>query len=166
MHLDESIIVATRAQEVHLWNIEALAGYNAASGRCAWSGRDKVLMPDIPHFVAWIDYLIASDDPADQALATEYRIQSWAMRELVEATAAEMMAGQIVADWIEKMEAQRAVCDELTKRVYERAQVLVAAGALPADEATVTRDWRARATGVHLTEWPEDASSDPSSTFN
>ncbi len=94
-------------------------------------------MPDTPHFIAWIDYLIASDDPADQALATEYRTQSWAMRELVEATAAELTAGQIPAGWIEKMEAQRGVCDELTKRVYERAQVLVAAGASPADEAAV-----------------------------
>jgi hypothetical protein len=33
-------------------------------------------MPDVPHFVAWIDYLIASDHPADQALATEFRTQS------------------------------------------------------------------------------------------
>jgi hypothetical protein len=123
-------------------------------------------MPDIPHFVAWIDYLIASDDPADQALAAEYRTQSWAMRELVDATAAEMVAGQIAAGWVEKMEAQRGVCDELTKRVYERAQVLVAAGALPADEATVTRDWRARATGIHLAEWPDDDSDDASSTIN
>lgn len=123
-------------------------------------------MPDIPHFVAWIDYLIASDDPADQALATEYRAQSWAMRELVEATAAEMMAGQIAGGWIEKMEAQRGVCDELTKRVYERAQVLVAAGALPADEAKVTRDWRARATGIHLAEWPDNDIGDPSSSIN
>lgn len=54
-----------------------------------------------------MDRLIASDDPADQALATEYRTQSWAMRELVDATAAEMMASQIAAGWIEKMEAQR-----------------------------------------------------------
>ncbi len=123
-------------------------------------------MQDIPHFVAWIDYLIASDDPADQALATEYRTQSWATRELVEATAAEMTAGQIPEGWLEKMEAQRRICDELTKRVYERAQVLVAAGASPADEAAVARDWRARAAGIHLAKWPEDASSDPSSTFN
>ena len=123
-------------------------------------------MPDTPHFIAWIDYLIASDDPADQALATEYRTQSWAMRELVEATAAEMTAGQIPAGWIEKMEAQRGVCDELTKRVYERAQVLVAAGASPADEAAVARDWRARAAGIHLTEWPDGDSDDPSSTIN
>jgi hypothetical protein len=123
-------------------------------------------MPDTPHFIAWIDYLIASDDPADQALATEYRTQSWAMRELVEATAAEMTAGQIPAGWIEKMEAQRGVCDELTKRVYERAQVLVAAGASPADEAAVARDWRARAAGIHLAEWPDSDSDDPSSTIN
>jgi alkylation response protein AidB-like acyl-CoA dehydrogenase len=71
-------------------------------------------MQNTPHFVAWIDYLIASDDPADQALATEYRTQSWAMRELVDATAAEMSAGQFAADWMRRMEAQRLVCDELT----------------------------------------------------
>jgi hypothetical protein len=104
-------------------------------------------MQVIPHFVAWIDYLIASADPADQALATEYRTQSLAMRELVETTAAEMTAGQIAEGWLEKMEAQRRVCDELTKRVFDRAQALVAGGASPADEATVTSDWRARAKG-------------------
>ena len=119
-------------------------------------------MQDIPHFVAWIDYLIASDDPADQALATEYRTQSWAMRELVEATAAEMTTGQIANGWLERMEAQQRICDDLTKRVYARAQVLVAAGATPADEATVARDWRARSTGIHLTEWPDNDSGDPS----
>lgn len=123
-------------------------------------------MQNTPHFVAWIDYLIASDDPADQALATEYRTQSWAMRELVEATATEMMADQTAAGWIEKMEAQRGVCDKLTKRVYKRAQILVAAGASPADEATVARDWRARAAGIHLTEWPDTDSDDPLSTIN
>jgi hypothetical protein len=112
-------------------------------------------MQDVPHFVAWIDYLIASDDPADQALATEYRTQSWAMRELVEATAAEMTAGQIPESWLEKMEVQRRVSDELTKRVYDRAQALVAEGASPADEATVASDWRARAAGPHLIAWPD-----------
>ena len=128
--------------------------------------RYEVPMSDIPHFVAWLDYLIASDDPADQALATEYRTQNWAMRELVEATAAEMTEGKLAADWLEKMEAQRRVCDDLTKQVFERSQILVAAGASPADAATVARDWRARATGVHLAEWPDDDRDDPSSTVN
>ncbi len=123
-------------------------------------------MQDIPHFIAWIDYLIASEDPADQALATEFRTQDWAMRELVEAIASDMRMGEATTGWLEKMEVQRRVCDELTKRVYERAQVLVAAGASPADEAAVARDWRARAAGIQLAKWPEDANSDPSSTFN
>jgi len=101
-------------------------------------------MPDIPHFVAWIDYLIASENPDDQALATEFRTQNLAMRDLVEATAAEMNEGLFAPDWLEKMEAQRRVCDDLTKQVFERAQVLVAAGASPADEASVAGDWRAR----------------------
>lgn len=121
-------------------------------------------MQDIPHFVAWIDYLIASNDPADQALATEYRTQSWAMRELVEAMSAEMTAGQIAEGWVQKMEAQRRVCDELTKQVYARAQTLVAAGAAPADEATVARDWRARAAGTHLAGRPD--SHEPSPIIN
>ncbi|MGH6616026.1 hypothetical protein [Sphingomonas sp.] len=123
-------------------------------------------MSDFPHFVAWIDYLIASDDPADQALATEYRTQGWAMRELVEATTAEWTAGSIDEGWLEKMTAQQRICDELTKRVYARAQILVAAGASPADEAVVARDWRARATGIHLAEWPDAHGDDPSSTIN
>lgn len=107
-------------------------------------------MPDVPHFVAWIDYLIASDHPADQALATEFRTQSWAMGELAEAASAEMLAASSTEIWIEKMEAQRLVCDELTTRVYARDQELVAAGVAPADEATVARDWRARARGPRL----------------
>jgi hypothetical protein len=124
-------------------------------------------MEDIPHFVEWIDYLIASEDPADQALATEYRAQSWAMRELVEATAGEWIAGQAGEGWIEKMEAQRRICDALTKRIFERAQTLVAAGASPADEATVARDWRARAIGPHLIAWPNQHDEpDPSSLKN
>lgn len=111
-------------------------------------------MSDSPHFVAWIDYLIASDDPVDQALATEFRTQDWAMRELVEAMTAKMPGGNIAADWLDKMEVQRRLCDSLTKQVFERAQLLVAAGATPADAATVARDWRARATGAHLFGWP------------
>ena len=123
-------------------------------------------MQNTPHFIAWIDYLIASDDPMDQALATEYRTQSWAMRELVEAIAAEVTAGQIIECWLERMEAQRRVYDGLTKRVYERAQVLLAAGASPANQAAVARDWRARAAGIHLADWPDNDSDDPSSTIN
>ena len=123
-------------------------------------------MADILHFVAWIDYLITSDDPADQALATEYRTQSWSMRKLVEATAAEMAAGKIGETWLEKMEAQRRVCNELTKRIFDRAQILMAEGALLADEATVARDWRARASGIQLAEWPAVDGPDPSSTIN
>lgn len=118
-------------------------------------------MQDIPHFVAWIDYLIASDDPADQALATEYRTESRAMRKLVDAASAEMAAGRIAEGWLEKIEAQRRVCDGLTKQVYARAQSLVAIGAAPADEAKVARDWRARATGTHLAAWPDDDSDEP-----
>jgi hypothetical protein len=107
-------------------------------------------MQGIPHFIAWIDYLIASEDPADQALATEFRTQDWAMRELVEAIASDMRMGEATTGWLEKMEAQRRICDELTKRVFDRAQALVAEGALPADEAAVASDWRARAVGPHL----------------
>ena len=129
-------------------------------------GHNEALMSDLPHFIAWIDYIIASNDPADQALATEYRTQSWAMRELVDVTAAEWTAGQVAEDWLGKMEAQRHICDQLTKQVFERAQVLVAAGALPADEVTVVRDWRARATGVHLTEWPDNIRDEPPSSIN
>jgi len=124
-------------------------------------------MQDIPHFVAWIDYLIASADPADQALATEYRTQGWAMRELVEAAAAGIATGQSAESWIEKMEAQRRVCDELTKIVFDRAQILVAEGALPADQETVANDWRARAHGPHLIGWPEhDHETDPRAARN
>ena len=104
-------------------------------------------MPDIPHFVAWIDYLIASEDSADQALATEFRTQSGAMRELVDETATDMNAGRFSENWLEKMETQRRICDDLTTQVFERAQILLAAGASPADETTVARDWRARAKG-------------------
>ncbi|WP_165322333.1 hypothetical protein [Rhizorhabdus phycosphaerae] len=119
-------------------------------------------MQNTPHFVAWIDYLIASDDPADQALATEFRTQSWAMRELIDATATGMSAGQFTTDWMERMEAQRRVCDELTKRVFDRAQILLATGSSPADEATVARDWSARAVGARLIAWP-DQGEEPNS---
>ena len=74
--------------------------------------------------------------------------------------------GQFAENWLDRMECQRRICDDLTKQVFERAQVLVAAGASPADEATVARDWRARATGVHLAEWPAVDGPDPSSTVN
>jgi len=113
-------------------------------------------MQHIPHFVAWIDYLIASADPADQALATEFRTQSWAMRELVEAMTADLTVGENTASWLEKMDDQRRICDGLTKRVFDRAQALVAEGGLPADEAVVASDWRARAVGPHLIAWPND----------
>jgi alkylation response protein AidB-like acyl-CoA dehydrogenase len=41
------------------------------------------------------------------------------------------------------------------KRVFDRAQVLLATGSSPADEATVAKDWRARAVGPHLIAWPD-----------
>lgn len=113
-------------------------------------------MQDVPHFVAWIDYLIASDDPADQALATEFRTQDSAMRELVEAIASDLRMGEATTGWLKKMEAQRRICDELTKRVFDRAQALVAEGALPADAAAVASDWRARSIGSHLIAWPKE----------
>lgn len=118
-------------------------------------------MSDIPHFVAWIDYLIASDDPADQALATEFRTQDWAMRELVDATADALMAGKAEEGWMEKIQQQQLVCDELTKRVYARAQTLAAGSASPADEATVARDWRARATSQGPIGVKQSGSSKP-----
>lgn len=123
-------------------------------------------MSDIPHFVAWIDYLIASTDAADQALATEYRAQDCAMRELVKAATAEWKLGSIDEGWTEKVAAQQRICDELTKRVYARAQTLMAEGAPPADEATVARDWRARATGVQRDTWPNNDDENPSATVN
>jgi hypothetical protein len=117
-------------------------------------------MQAMPHSVAWIDYLIASDDPEDQALATAYRAQGWVMVELTDAVGADLSSEQRFEEGLERIAAQRQVYDQLTMQVYERAQVLVAAGASPADEVMIARDWRARADGIHRVGWPGEVRFD------
>lgn len=79
--------------------------------------------------VGWIDYVIASDDPADRALAAEFAANWKANQAMQERILAE---GPSVGVW-QVIERQQRETDELRERVYVRAKELAEAGSPPAD---------------------------------
>ena len=81
-----------------------------------------------PVVVGWIDYVIASDDPADRALAAEFAANWNANREMQERTARDGPSLEL----LHLIEKQQSETDDLRVRVYARGQALADAGAMPA----------------------------------
>ena len=88
----------------------------------------------------WIDYLIASDDPADRALLDEFRNQAWAYGQLMQHLTAD--PANINAESYAMLEEGQDRENELQARIRARGEALRAAGCSPCDEAAF-RAWRA-----------------------
>jgi hypothetical protein len=90
--------------------------------------REKMEDPDSPA-VGWIDYVIASDDADDRALAAEFAVNWKANQAMQDRILAE---GPTLEVW-QLIERQHRETDELRGRVYARGKALADSGAQPAD---------------------------------
>lgn len=88
----------------------------------------------------WIDYIIASDDPADQALLAKFRDRAWAHGQLMQFIAAD--PANINAETWARMEEGQELENALQARIHARGVELRDAGQLPADAAAF-KAWRA-----------------------
>lgn len=88
----------------------------------------------------WVDYLIASDDPADKALLAEFRDRAWAYGQLMQFICAD--PANINDDTAARMDEAQEAENDLQARIHARALVLRDAGRPPADEAAF-KAWRA-----------------------
>lgn len=88
----------------------------------------------------WIDYLIASDDPADRALLDEFRNQAWAYGQLMQHLTAD--PANINAESYAMLEDGQERENELQDRIRARGEALRAAGRPKCGEAAFTA-WRA-----------------------
>lgn len=85
--------------------------------------------------VAWIDYVIASDDPTDLTLGREFIARQWAFSQTLQWVMREMKAGTATEEALVKIEEEQKLSDELQARVCHRGKELLASGAKPADAA-------------------------------
>jgi hypothetical protein len=92
--------------------------------------------------VAWIDYIIASDDPADKALADEFIARNWSHAETMRWVMRETEAGRLTSEAMAKLEAETRLSQDLQERICHRGQELMASGATPA-EAALAQAWHA-----------------------
>lgn len=88
----------------------------------------------------WIDYIIASDDPADRALLDEFRNQSWEYGELMRSITGD--PANINVETYARLEEAQVADNKLQARIHARGKALHAAGHAPADKAAF-KAWRA-----------------------
>lgn len=94
--------------------------------------------------VGWIDYVIASQDPADRALAAEFAANWKANQVMQDRIASE---GPTLEVW-QLIERQQHETDQLREQVYVRGRALADAGAEPAGR-DVFEAWIERSTVPH-----------------
>lgn len=87
----------------------------------------------------WIDYILASDNPADKSLVDEHRARSWAYAETMQ-----WIVGNenVSAEAFDKLQEENELANELQARIRVRGAELMKAGAKPASEEQVTA-WNA-----------------------
>ena len=93
--------------------------------------------------VAWIDYVIASEDPADKALADEFLARSWAHSQTMQWIMRETESGNLTEAMMEKLAEEIELSRILQERIHHRARQLAESGAAPADAATAAA-WHAQ----------------------
>lgn len=89
---------------------------------------------------AWIDYIIASDEPADRALIEEYNARTWSHAQLLRWIGVD--PARITTDSFARMEEEQKLTDALQQRIHERGAQLQAAGSPPANEQQIAA-WEA-----------------------
>lgn len=82
------------------------------------------IMNDYDRPVAWIDYIIASDDPADKAMITEYNARSWAYGQTNQA----LHRIGFTEDSFARLAEEQRLSKELQARIHARAVELMEAG--------------------------------------
>src|ERR1700741_2218281 len=93
--------------------------------------------------VAWIDYVIASEDPADKALADAFLARSWAHSQTMQWIMRETESGKLTDAMMGKLADDMELSRALQERIYHRARHLAESGAAPAD-ATTAAGWHAQ----------------------
>lgn len=88
----------------------------------------------------WIDYIIASDDPADLALLAEFRDRAWAHGQLMQFITADPK--NITSETFEQLTEEQELQNALQDRIHARGVKLRDGGHAPADEAAF-KAWRA-----------------------
>lgn len=88
----------------------------------------------------WIDYIIASGDPADKALLEEFRNRAWAHGQLMQHITAD--PANINAESYALLDEGQERENELQDRIRARGEALRAAGCAPCNEAAF-KAWRA-----------------------
>ena len=93
--------------------------------------------------VAWVDYLLASSEPADQELVERSLALSWAYSQTLQWATRRPALGELTDEILAKLTAQAAACEAVQGRIHRRGVELQEAGRQPADEATAAA-WHAR----------------------
>lgn len=88
----------------------------------------------------WVDYLIASDDPADKALLAEFRDRAWAHGQIMQFITRD--PANVNADTFAQLTEEHELSNALQDRIHARGVELKEAGRRPADAAAF-RAWRA-----------------------
>lgn len=88
----------------------------------------------------WVDYIIASDDPADRALLDEFRNQAWKYGELMRSITG--YPANIPVETYARLEEAQAADNKLQAHIHARGKALRDAGQAPADEEAF-KAWRA-----------------------
>ncbi|WP_422058518.1 hypothetical protein [Sphingomonas sp.] len=100
-------------------------------------------MSDKERTVGWIDYVIASDDPGDKALADEFLASNWSYSQTMQWIVQETATGGLAPEMMAQLERETAAGRAIQERILARGQALAASGARPADAATAEA-WHAR----------------------
>ncbi len=114
--------------------------------------------PDESTPQAWIDYVIASDDPADKALAEEFITSSWSYSQTLQWIVRETATGGLAPEMMARLEREMEAGRAIQERIHARGQALAASGARPANAATADA-WHARRRSLCPTLPTEDPMS-------
>lgn len=93
--------------------------------------------------VAWVDYLLASRDPADHALLDQLLARGWAYSEIMQWVMRQTEDGNLTDEILARMTKEAALCQATQVRIHKRGLELQSAGIRPVGEATAMA-WHAR----------------------
>lgn len=93
--------------------------------------------------VAWVDYLLASREPADHALLDELLARSWAYSEIMQWMMRHAEKGNLTEEMLARTTKKAALCEATQGRIHQRGLELQRAGIKPVGEATAMA-WQSR----------------------
>lgn len=108
--------------------------------------------------VAWIDYVIVSDNPDDKALVDEFLASCWSYSQTTQWIVQETTTGGLTPEMMAQLEREMEAGRAIQERIHARGQALAASGARPADAATADA-WHASRRNLFPTLPTEDPMS-------